>query len=106
MDIGLQAKLLKLLEDKTVRRIGSVREQRVDVRIVAATHRPLEALVREGRFRADLFFRLGVVQLRLAAAARTRRRTSCCWRGTSCGTTPRYGKPAPPLDDCRRGACC
>ncbi len=65
MDIALQAKLLKLLEEKTVRRIGSLREQRVDVRIVAATHRPLEALVREGRFRADLYFRLGVVQVRL-----------------------------------------
>ena len=67
MDIALQAKLLKLLEEKTVRRLGSLREQKVDVRIVAATHRSLEALVREGRFRADLFFRLGVVQLRLPA---------------------------------------
>jgi two-component system, NtrC family, response regulator AtoC len=65
MDLGLQAKLLKLLEEKTVRRLGSVREQRVSVRIVAATHRPLEALVREGRFRADLYYRLCVVQLHL-----------------------------------------
>ncbi len=65
MDIALQAKLLKLLEEKTVRRIGSLREQRVDVRIVAATHRPLESLVADHRFRADLYFRLGVVQLRL-----------------------------------------
>jgi two-component system, NtrC family, response regulator AtoC len=65
MDIALQAKLLKLLEEKKVRRIGSLREQRVDVRIIAATHRPLETLVAQGRFRADLFFRLSVVQLRL-----------------------------------------
>jgi len=65
MDIALQAKLLKLLEEKTVRRLGSLREQKVDVRIVAATHRPLEALVREQRFRADLYYRLCVVQLRL-----------------------------------------
>ena len=65
MDVALQAKLLKLLEEKSVRRIGSLREQRVDVRIVAATHRPLDLLVREGKFRADLYFRLGVVQLRL-----------------------------------------
>ncbi len=63
MDIALQAKLLKLLEEKTVRRLGSVREQRVSVRVVAATHRPLEVLVREGRFRADLYYRLCVVQL-------------------------------------------
>ncbi|AYH44576.1 sigma-54 dependent transcriptional regulator [Azoarcus sp. DN11] len=65
MDLSLQAKLLKLLEEKTVRRIGSLRDQRVNVRIVAATHRPMEALVREGSFRADLYFRLCVFQLTL-----------------------------------------
>ncbi len=65
MDIGLQAKLLKLLEEKTVRRLGSLREQKVDARIITATHRPLEALVHEQRFRADLYYRLRVVQLRL-----------------------------------------
>jgi two-component system, NtrC family, response regulator AtoC len=65
MEPALQAKLLKLLEDRTVRRLGSVREQRVNVRIVAATHRPLEQLVRDGQFRADLYFRLRVVQLDL-----------------------------------------
>ena len=63
MDLGLQAKLLKLLEEKSVRRVGSLRDQKVDVRIVAATHRPLEALVRESRFRSDLYFRLRVVEL-------------------------------------------
>lgn len=41
MDIALQSKLLKLLEEKVIRRLGSVREQSLDVRIVAATHRPL-----------------------------------------------------------------
>lgn len=61
MDLGLQSKLLKLLEEKTVRRIGSLRDQRVNIRIVAATHRPLEQLVREGRFRSDLYFRLRIV---------------------------------------------
>ena len=65
MEPALQAKLLKLLEERTVRRLGSVREQRVNVRVVAATHRPLDQLVREGRFRADLYFRLRVVQLEL-----------------------------------------
>jgi two-component system, NtrC family, response regulator AtoC len=65
MEPALQAKLLKLLEDRTVRRLGSVREQRVNVRIVAATHRPLEQLVQGGQFRADLYFRLRVVQLDL-----------------------------------------
>ncbi len=63
MDLALQAKLLKFLEDKTVRRLGSVREQRANVRIIAATNRNLEQFSREGRFRADLYFRLRIVQL-------------------------------------------
>jgi DNA-binding NtrC family response regulator len=63
MDLALQAKLLKLLEEKTVRRVGSLRDQKVDLRIVAATHRPLESLVQEGKFRSDLFFRLRIVEL-------------------------------------------
>ena len=63
MELGLQGKLLKLLEEKTLRRLGSLRELRVDVRVVAATNRPLEQLVREGKFRSDLFFRLRGVQL-------------------------------------------
>lgn len=65
MDPALQVKLLKLLEEKTVRRLGSVRDQKVNVRIIAATHQPLERLVSEGRFRSDLFFRLRIVQLAL-----------------------------------------
>jgi DNA-binding NtrC family response regulator len=60
---AVQVKLLKLLEDRTVRRIGAVRDREVDVRFVSATHRDLEALVREGRFRADLFYRLRVVEM-------------------------------------------
>jgi len=63
MDIGLQARVLKVLEDKNVRRLGSARDQHVDVRIIAATHRSLEKLVREGKFRSDLFFRLRIVQI-------------------------------------------
>jgi DNA-binding NtrC family response regulator len=65
MDAALQVKLLKLLEEKTVRRLGSVRDQKVNVRIIAATHQPLEELVNDGRFRSDLFFRLRIVELAL-----------------------------------------
>ncbi|MDQ6618152.1 MAG: sigma-54 dependent transcriptional regulator [Pseudomonadota bacterium] len=66
MDVRVQAKLLKLLEDKTVRRLGSVREQKANVRIVAATNRDLHAAVRHGQFRADLLFRLNIVHLHVA----------------------------------------
>ena len=64
-DLALQAKLLKLIEERKVRRLGSVRDVEVDVRIVAATHQPLEDRIREGKFRADLFYRLRGVQLRV-----------------------------------------
>ena len=65
LDIGLQGKLLKLLEDKAVRRMGSASDRRVDVRFIAATHQSLEELVRVGRFRRDLFFRLHTLQVPL-----------------------------------------
>ena len=65
IDPRVQIKLLKLLEDKTVRRLGSVREQRADVRIVTATNRDLERAVRDGNFRADLLFRLRIVHFDL-----------------------------------------
>ena len=66
MDVALQVKLLKLLEEKTVRRLGSIRDQKVNVRIVAATHQALERLVNQGKFRSDLYFRLRIVQLAIA----------------------------------------
>ncbi len=60
---GGQAKLLRLLENKTFRRVGGVTELRADVRVIAATNVNVEERVSEGRFRADLFFRLNVVRL-------------------------------------------
>jgi len=58
--LHLQAALLRSLQEKTIRRVGSSKEHPVDVRIVAATHRDVEAMVRDGRFRQDLLFRLNV----------------------------------------------
>lgn len=63
IDFALQAKLLKLLEQKTLRRIGSVRERKVNIRIISATNQDLEKMVRNGRFRSDLYFRLRVITL-------------------------------------------
>ena len=62
---GLQGKLLRLLEEKVVRRLGSLRDVRVNVRVLAATNQPLELRVQNDRFRSDLFFRLRGVQLEL-----------------------------------------
>src|SRR5262249_31838107 len=61
-DIGLdvQTKLLRVLQEMTFERVGSSEPVRVDVRVVAATHQDLEELIRQGRFREDLFYRLNV----------------------------------------------
>ena len=97
MDLALQAKLLKLLEEKTVRRLGNVREQRVDVRIIAATHRPLDALVRDGRFRADLYYRLCVVQLLLPPLRERDGDVVLLAKHFLRLHAARYGKPVPVL---------
>ncbi len=60
---ALQARLLRVLETGNFRRLGGVRDLRVDVRIIAATNRNLDLLVREGRFREDLFYRINVVAI-------------------------------------------
>jgi DNA-binding NtrC family response regulator len=65
MALGLQAKLLRFLEEKTFKRVGGLQDIRVDVRVVAATNRDLEDDVRTGRFREDLFYRLQVMPVRL-----------------------------------------
>ena len=64
---SVQMKLLKVLEQKSIRRLGGNREIPLDVRIVTATHRDLEKEVKEGRFRADLYYRLNVIPLTLPA---------------------------------------
>ncbi len=64
---SLQVKLLRLIQEKTLRRVGGNQDQRVDVRIVAATHRDLLAEAQAGRFREDLYYRLNVIQIGLPA---------------------------------------
>lgn len=67
MPLNLQTRLLRVLEEREIVRVGGVRPIAVDVRIISATHCDLEQRVREGRFRADLFYRLAVLRLRLPA---------------------------------------
>ena len=67
MDLALQARLLRVLEDGRVRRVGETSDRAVNVRVIAATHRDLEDLVRSGQFREDLFFRLSTVPIDVPA---------------------------------------
>ena len=63
LPLALQVKLLRVLEDEKIRRLGEARDLQVDVRIVAATHRDLSAETKAGRFREDLFYRLNVLHI-------------------------------------------
>ena len=69
MPLALQAKLLRFVESGELQRVGDNETVKVDVRIVAATHRPLAALAQDGRFRADLYYRLAVFLIRTPALA-------------------------------------
>jgi two-component system response regulator FlrC len=67
MDLGLQAKILRVLQEREVERLGSTRTISLDVRLIATSNRDLPEEVRAGRFRADLYYRLNVMNLRLPA---------------------------------------
>ena len=67
MPLSLQTRLLRVLEEREINRVGSMRPIPVDVRIISATHCDLESRVKEGKFRADLYFRLAVLRLHLPA---------------------------------------
>jgi two-component system response regulator PilR (NtrC family) len=65
LPLHMQVKLLRLIQEKTVRPVGESREVPVDVRILSATHRDLAALVAEGRFREDLYYRVNVIEIKV-----------------------------------------
>jgi two-component system response regulator PilR (NtrC family) len=67
LPLHMQVKLLRVIQEKTVRAIGEQREEAVDLRILSATHRDLSRLVAAGRFREDLFYRINVIELRVPA---------------------------------------
>jgi two-component system, NtrC family, response regulator AtoC len=98
LTLPLQAKLLRLLQDREFERLGSNKTTKVDVRVVAATHRDLETMVERGSFRQDLFYRLNVVPLWLPPL-RTRRDDIELLAQHFCKTFGRAnGKPAIELD--------
>ncbi|HVH85815.1 MAG TPA: sigma-54 dependent transcriptional regulator, partial [Terriglobales bacterium] len=72
MPLNLQAKLLRVLQNREIQRVGSPAARKVDLRVVAATHRDLQALVKEGKFREDLFYRLSAVEITVPSLSQRR----------------------------------
>jgi len=72
LSLPAQAKLLRVLQNRQVQRVGSPSTRAIDVRVIAATHRDLKAMVREGQFREDLYYRLAIVDIALPTLASRR----------------------------------
>ncbi|WP_437834244.1 sigma 54-interacting transcriptional regulator [Sorangium sp. So ce1153] len=99
LPLGVQAKLLRALEAKRITRLGDVRERDVDIRIVAATNRNLEAEVGAGRFRQDLLFRLSVGVVELPPLRHRRRELPILARLFLAEASARTGQPALDLSE-------
>jgi len=96
MDLGLQAKLLRVLQEREVERLGGTRTISLDVRVIATSNRDLPEESRAGRFRADLFYRLNVMSLRLSAL-RERRGDILPLARHALASCTRGGRPVPTL---------
>lgn len=73
MSLQMQAKLLRVLQEKEIEKIGSISTEKVDVRVIAATNQDLEDLVKKGKFRADLFYRLNVLTIQIPPLRKRKR---------------------------------
>ncbi len=98
MTLAMQAKLLRFLQEGTFTPVGSRQEKKVDVRVIAATHRDLETMVRDNTFRQDLFYRLNVVPLRTPALRERREDIPLLVEHFLRKKGERLGKPGVSLD--------
>ena len=96
LDLTVQAKLLRVLQEQEITRVGARDAVRVDVRIVTATNRDLEAAVKEGRFRDDLYYRLNVIPITLPPLREKPQDLPALLDHFLGSFSARYGRPAPP----------
>ena len=96
--LAVQVKLLRLLQEREFQRLGATSMEKADVRFVAATHRDLEAMVREGTFREDLFYRLNVVPITMPALRDRRDDIDALARRFMSELAERNGRPGLSLD--------
>jgi two-component system, NtrC family, response regulator AtoC len=99
MPVETQAKLLRVIQDGEVHRLGDRLPVRVDVRIVAATNADLEAFIKEGRFRSDLYYRLNVLQIALPPLRERTDDIAPLARVFAREVAARLGRPAPDIDE-------
>ncbi|MFT3713601.1 MAG: sigma 54-interacting transcriptional regulator [Archangium sp.] len=97
LSLAAQARLLRVLENKTLLRLGSIKERTIDVRVVAATHRNLQNEVKAGRFRQDLYFRLSAATVSLPALRERQREIALLARHFLAGAASAAGREAPTL---------
>ena len=102
MSLRTQAKVLRVLQEGEVERIGSQKTIQVDVRVIAATNKDLEEEIEKGRFREDLFFRLSVIPVRVPAPARAPGGHAAPRRALRAAVLRREQRPAPGLHARRR----
>lgn len=94
LPLDAQARLLRVLQEGEIRRLGSVESRKVDIRLIAATHRNIKALVDQGKFRLDLYYRLNVIELELPCLAEREDDLLLIAESLLKKTCERLGKPA------------
>ena len=98
MDVAIQPKLLKALEEKTFRRLGAVRDRQVDIRLIASTNLDLEALVQAKKFRDDLYYRVNTLSLRIPPLRERPEDIPVLAQAILNGICARVGRPGITLD--------
>ena len=99
LPLAMQAKLLRAIQERRVRPLGSAQEEAADVRIVSATHRDLAADVQQGRFRQDLYYRLNVIEVLLPPLRERREDLPALCRALLARLSQESGLPMPEIDE-------